>query len=131
MISIVVPIFNGEKYIEDCVKSILYQTYQDWELILIDNASLDESLQVCKNFACKDDRIQVLQQHRNMGVSAARNLGIEKARGEYITFIDIDDWVEPDYLERLVALQQKKKADMVVCEYSKVFDCDRDAFRSR
>ena len=131
MISIVVPIYNGENYIEDCVRSILSQTYQDWELILIDNASLDESLQVCKNFSCKDDRIQVLQQHRNMGVSAARNLGIEKARGEYITFIDIDDWVEPDYLERLVTLQQKKKADMVVCEYNKVYDNDRVPFKEQ
>ena len=118
MISIVVPIYNGENYIEDCVRSILSQIYQDWELILVDNASEDDSLLKCKEFARKDDRIQVLQQHRNMGVSAARNLGIEKARGEFITFIDIDDWVEQDYLERLVSIQNKKNFDMVELQQS-------------
>ena len=131
MISIVVPIYNGENYIEDCVRSILAQTYQDWELILVDNASEDSSLSKCKDFAAKDDRIEVLQQHRNMGVSAARNLGIEKTRGEFITFIDIDDWVNPDYLEKLMAIQQKKNAEMVVCEYSKVYDSDRELLRNQ
>lgn len=131
MISIVVPIYNGEKYIKDCVKSILTQTYQDWELILVDNASEDSSLQKCRDFAGRDDRIQVLQQHRNMGVSAARNLGTEKARGEFVTFVDIDDWVEQDYLARLVSIQQKKNAEMVVCEYSRVYDSDRELLRNQ
>lgn len=131
MISIVVPIYNGENYIEDCVRSILAQTYQDWELILVDNASEDGSLQKSRDFAGRDDRIQVLQQHRNMGVSAARNLGVEKARGEFVTFVDIDDWVEQDYLARLVSIQQKKKAEMVVCEYSRVYDSDRELLRNQ
>lgn len=125
MISIVVPIYNGENYIEDCLKSILVQTYEDWELILIDNASEDNSLRVCKEYAAKDDRIQVLRQHNNMGVSVARNLGIEKARGEFVTFIDIDDWVEEDYLEKLLAIQKQNKADMVICGYQKAFEKDR------
>ena len=125
MISIVVPIYNGENYIEDCLKSILVQTYEDWELILIDNASEDNSLRVCKEYAAKDDRIQVLRQHNNMGVSVARNLGIEKARGEFITFIDIDDWIEEDYLEKLYVIQCKNKADVVICGYQKAFDKDR------
>ena len=126
MISIVVPIFNGEKYIEDCLKSILMQTYIDWELLLIDNASEDGSLRICKEYASKDDRIQVFQQHRNMGVSAARNLGMEKARGEFVTFIDIDDWIEEDYLERLLAIQKQKNADMVICGYQKAYEKDRE-----
>lgn len=130
MISIIVPIYNGEKYIEDCIKSILLQEYQDWELLLIDNASTDHSLQICREFACKDDRIEVFQQHQNKGVSVARNLGIEKARGEYITFIDADDWVDKDYLERLLIVLQKKKADVVVCEYAKSYDADRKLFRN-
>ena len=125
MISIVVPIYNGEKYIEDCIRSILLQTYQDWELILIDNASEDDSLGMCKEYARQDDRIEVLHQHRNVGVSAARNLGIEKARGEYITFVDVDDWITQDYLERLLYLLKEKKSDMVICKYTKVYDADR------
>ena len=131
MISIVVPVYNGENYIEDCIKSILRQTYLDWELILIDNASTDDSLEVCKEFAGRDDRIQVFQQHRNMGVSVARNLGIEKSRGEFITFIDADDWVEKDYLECLAAIQKKKHADMVICEYHKAYDEDRELLKNQ
>lgn len=131
MISIVVPVYNGEKYIEDCIKSILFQTYTEWELLLIDNASTDDSLRICKDYATKDDRVQVLQQHYNLGVSVARNLGAEKARGDFITFIDIDDWVEPDYLEKLSAIQKKKKADMVICEYYRAQDQDRSLFHEK
>ncbi|MBR5597746.1 MAG: glycosyltransferase [Lachnospiraceae bacterium] len=131
MISIVVPIFNGEKYIKDCITSILLQTYVDWELLLIDNASDDDSLRLCKEYAVKDDRIQVLHQHRNMGVSVARNLGMEKARGEFVTFVDIDDWIEDDYLERLFAFQNQNKADMVICGYQKAFDKDRQVLQDR
>ena len=131
MISIVVPIYNGEKYIEDCIESILKQTYSDWELILIDNASTDDSYEICKEFADRDDRIQVFHQYRNVGVSAARNLGIEKSKGEFVTFIDADDWVETDYLERLLAIQKKKKADLVICEYQKAYDKDREILRNR
>lgn len=129
MISIVVPVYNGEKYIEDCLKSILFQTYTDWELLLIDNASTDNSLQMCRDYAVRDERVQVLHQHHNMGVSVARNLGIEKARGEFITFIDIDDWIEPDYLEKMYSVQKKKNADMIICEYYKAFDKDRELLK--
>ena len=125
MISIVVPIYNGENYIKDCLKSIVCQTYTDWELLLIDNASTDNSLRFCKEYAAQDDRIQVFQQHRNMGVSVARNLGIEKARGEFITFIDIDDWVAEDYLEKFLSIWKQTKADMIICDYQKAYDIDR------
>ena len=125
MISIVVPIYNGEKYIEDCLKSIFNQTYEEWEMILIDNASTDDSLKICKSYAAKDDRIQLLHQHHNVGVSVARNLGMEKARGEFVTFIDVDDWVAPDYLETLLVVAKDEKADMVICSYQKVYDIDR------
>ena len=126
MISIVVPIYNGENYIEDCLKSIVLQSYTEWELLLIDNASTDDSLNRCRDYAAKDDRIQVFQQHHNMGVSAARNLGIEKARGDFITFIDIDDWIARDYLEKLLSVWKQTKAEMVVCDYHKAYDKDRE-----
>lgn len=130
MISIVVPVYNGEKYIEDCIKSILKQTYTEWELLLIDNDSLDHTLKICKEYAKTDDRIQVLHQHKNRGVSVARNLGLERAAGEYITFIDCDDWIEPDYLEQLLWLQEKEEADMVLCEYHKAYDADREKLKA-
>ena len=93
MISIVMPVFNAEDYLKKSIESILHQTYPAWELILIDNGSEDYSLRICQEYAKKDERILVLHQHQNKGVSAARNLGMEKATGNYITFLDADDWV--------------------------------------
>ena len=131
MISIVVPVYNGEKFIEDCIKSILGQTYPDWELILIDNDSEDHTLKICKEYARLDGRIQVFHQHKNRGVSVARNLGLERAAGAYITFIDADDWIEKDYLERLLYLLKKEDGSMVICEYEKVYEKDRLIFRQK
>lgn len=97
MISIIVPVYNVEKYLQRCIESILAQTLTDFELLLIDDGSKDKSGEICDNFALKDKRIKVFHKE-NGGVSSARNLGITKAQGEWITFIDSDDWVEPDYL---------------------------------
>ena len=94
MISIIVPVYNAENYIEDCVNSILHQSFSDWELLLIDNGSEDNSLELCKKLANEEKRICVLHQEANGGVSAARNLGMARAKGNWITFIDADDWVE-------------------------------------
>ena len=97
--SIIIPVYNVEKYLPQCVDSVLSQTYKDFELILVDDGSTDTSPSICDSFAAKDARVQVLHQ-KNSGVSVARNNGVDVARGGYITFIDSDDWVEPDYLER-------------------------------
>lgn len=125
MISIIVPVYNGENYIEKCVTSIREQSCQDWELLLIDNGSKDKSLEICKKLAGQDERILVFSEKVNLGVSAARNLGMDKARGEYLTFVDVDDWVRKDFLERLFALSKDRQADMVVCGYEKKFSEDR------
>lgn len=98
MISVIVPAYNAEKTIGCCVKSILAQTYADFELILVDDGSKDATLDVCRSF--DDSRIMVLHQE-NGGVSAARNKGLELAKGEYIAFVDSDDYIESDYLEKL------------------------------
>ena len=126
MISIVIPVFNAENYLKKSIESILCQTYPAWELILIDNGSEDRSLRICQEYAKKDERILVLHQHQNKGVSAARNLGTEKATGNYITFLDADDWVAKDYLEQLLKTAKDTKADMLVCQYKKVYDADRE-----
>ncbi len=98
MISVIVPAYNAEKTVGYCVKSILAQTYADFELILVDDGSKDATLDVCKSF--DDSRITVLHQE-NVGVSSARNKGLELAKGEYIAFVDSDDYIESDYLKKL------------------------------
>lgn len=126
MISIIIPVFNAENYLKKSIESIINQTYPAWELILVDNGSEDNSFCICREYAKQDERIEVLHQYQNRGVSEARNLGLEKACGKYLTFLDADDWVEPDYLEQLLKMQKETGADMVVCQYKKVYDADRE-----
>lgn len=97
VISVVVPVYKVEKYIAKCIGSIRNQTFRDWELILVDDGSPDGSGAICDRYAAEDERIRVIHTE-NAGVSEARNRGIEEAHGRWITFIDSDDWVEPEYL---------------------------------
>ena len=97
IISIIVPVYNTEKYLDSCIQSILNQTYLDFELILINDGSTDSSLEICQKYSEKDKRIILVNQH-NGGVSAARNRGIELARGEWISFVDSDDWLDITFL---------------------------------
>lgn len=100
-ISIIVPVYNMECYLKDCVDSILAQTFGDFELLLIDNGSTDKSRDICEAYAVKDNRIRVLCEC-NGGVSNARNKGIEESTGHYLLFVDSDDWLEHDCLEQLM-----------------------------
>ncbi len=102
-ISIIVPVYNVEKYIDRCINSILHQTFSDFELILIDDGTPDSSGEICENYAKTDNRIRVFHK-QNGGLSDARNYGIDKAEGEYLTFIDSDDYVDKSYLEYLISL---------------------------
>lgn len=101
MISIIVPVYNAQKYIKRCVESIVNQTYKDWELFLIDDGSKDESGTICDQLAKSDSRIQVFHTE-NQGASAARNRGLDEATGEYVTFVDADDWIETNHLQVLI-----------------------------
>ena len=112
MVSIIVPIYNGEKNIEKCILSILNQTYKKFELILIDDGSTDNSLKICYKNMKKDERIRVFH-YENSGVSMARNYGIEKSRGEYVTFVDADDALEHKALEIAVKTMIDTEADVV------------------
>ena len=100
MISVIIPVYNASRYVDRVVQCVQLQTFHDWELILVDDGSKDGSGQVCDKHADKDSRVRVIHQ-RNRGASAARRVGIENARGEYLIFIDCDDIVEEDYIERL------------------------------
>lgn len=97
-ISVVVPVYNAERFLDRCINSILSQTYQNFELLLIDDFSTDKSYDVCEKFAKKDSRIRLLFNDVNKGVSFTRNKGLEEAKGECVTFIDSDDWVDESYL---------------------------------
>lgn len=112
-ISVIVPVFNAELYVKDCILSILGQTYTEFELILVDDGSTDQSGKICDNFASKDARIKVISK-KNKGALHARITGLEAAKGEYAAFVDADDWIESRFLERLISCMEETKADIVV-----------------
>lgn len=114
LVSIIVPIYNAEKYLCDCIESILRQTYTNFELILIDDGSTDDSENIINRYALKDERIYAFHK-KNEGVSVARNFGLEKAQGEYIVFVDSDDLLPINSLE--IRINSIKDSDMVLGEY--------------
>lgn len=119
LISIITPVYNVEKYIHRCIDSILAQTVSDFELILVDDGSPDNCGAVCDEYAAKDGRVRVIHQE-NRGQAAARNRALDVARGEYIAFVDSDDWVHPQYLEVLYRNIRDNQADVSVCGHRKV-----------
>lgn len=116
MISIVTPVYNVEKYLDRCIQSVLKQTYTNFELILVNDGSTDKSREVCEHWSKNDSRVKVIHQI-NSGVSAARNTALHVCTGEYITFLDSDDWLESNYLEELYKAMQLSKSDIVCCNY--------------
>ena len=119
MISIVVPVYNVEKYLEKCLSSIVSQSFEDYELLLVDDGSPDRSGAIIDEWAKKDKRIRVIHK-QNGGISDARNAGIEQAKGDYLCFIDSDDWIAPDMIETLYDLAIKSGADLVCCNFMQV-----------
>ncbi len=113
-ISIIVPVYRVEAYLKECIDSILNQTFIDFEVILIDDGSPDRCGEICEEYAKRDERISVIHQ-QNKGLSGARNTGIEKAKGSLITFIDSDDIVLPQFLERMRTAFVRNRADIVAC----------------
>lgn len=130
LISIIVPVFNAEKYLNKCIQSILGQTYSNIELLLIDDGSTDSSGAICDNYGSQDSRVRVFHK-LNEGVSVARNWGLDNAKGEWITFVDSDDWIDADMYEQMYNAAMQKKADMVSCDllmehkdYSRILSCN-------
>lgn len=115
LISIVVPVYNAHAYIEDTIKTVLEQTYGNWELLLVDDCSSDNSQVIMQKY--RNDRIKILEQPVNQGAARARNRGIEEARGRYIAFLDADDKWDKNKLEKEVAFMQKMKAAFVFTSY--------------
>ncbi len=118
LISIIVPVYNVESYLEKCINSIINQSYKNLEIILVNDGSKDRSGEICDFYASKDDRIKIINKS-NGGLSDARNCGLEVAKGEYIAFIDSDDWVDKDLYKILYELIIKYNSDISVCSFKK------------
>lgn len=123
-ISIIVPVYNVQEYLGNCIDSILNQTFRDFELILVNDGSTDDSLEICKHYKDIDDRICIIDK-KNGGLSSARNAGLDIAKGEYIGFVDSDDYIHPQMYELLYNQIIKNKADISMCEFKKVSEFNK------
>ena len=135
LISIIVPIYNVENYLERCINSLIAQTYKNIEIILVDDGSTDNSLNICNAYSKKDKRIKIIHQ-KNGGVSDARNKGISFSHGEYITFVDSDDYVSNDYVEYMYNMICKTGAKLSICRVKIIWkntkknDCTKEYFKT-
>lgn len=116
LVSVIIPVYNVEEYLEECINSVLNQTYKNLEIILIDDSSTDESFSICLNKAKKDERITILRNKINKGQSATRNRGIRHANGKYIYFLDSDDYVRDDLFQSIIPYMEKNNLEM--CYFS-------------
>ena len=116
LISIIVPVWNVDQFLEKCLDSLLCQTYDNLQIILVDDGSLDASGQICDIYAKKDRRIEVIHQE-NAGVCNARNTALRHVKGDYIGFVDPDDWAAPDMFEYLLQGIERENADIACCHY--------------
>ncbi len=121
MISVIVPIYNSEKYLKKCIESIVNQTYKDLEIILVDDGSADNSGNICDEYANKDKRIKVVHQE-NKGQATARNEGLMIAEGEYIAFVDSDDYIAPDMYELLYRMIKDHDCDIAMCGHKEIYE---------
>ena len=123
MISVIIPVYNSAKWIKRCVDSVVNQTFTDLEILLVNDGSTDESGDICDEYASCDSRIRVIHQ-KNGGVSEARNTGLRNVTGEYVSFIDNDDWIHPQFFELLLQAILDTDHDMVMCYYKNVWNDD-------
>lgn len=118
LVSIVMPAYNGDRFIETAIRSVIAQTLTDWELIVMDDGSQDSTVDIAQRMAKEDSRIAVVRNEANMGVAKTRNRGMDLAAGSYVALLDCDDVWYPEKLEKQVALAQKTGADVVYCSYA-------------
>ena len=125
MISVIVPVYNTETYLRQCIDSLLSQTYKELEVFLVDDGSTDASGDICDEYARIDDRVTVIHQE-NQGVSAARNAALKRIQGSWVSFVDSDDWIEITMFEKLTKLAEKTNADIVACDlFDEKTDCTK------
>ena len=119
LVSIIIPVYNTEEYVEECIKSLVLQTYSNIEIIICDDFSEDNSFMICKKLSKEDSRIKLLKNCRKKGLSGARNSALDKAKGEYILFVDSDDFVEKDYVDKLVKACCDDQICLSICGHNK------------
>lgn len=119
LVTVVIPIYKVEKYLNRCIESVVKQTYKNLEIILVDDGSPDRCPQMCEEWKQKDSRIKVIHRE-NGGLAAARNSGINVAQGQYIAFVDSDDYMHPEYIEILYHIMKEENADLVACDHQEV-----------
>lgn len=120
-VSVIIPIYNVEQYLERCLDSLKNQSYTNFEVLMIDDGSLDGSASIAEKFQVQDSRYTLFKQE-NSGQGEARNVGLNHAKGDYLAFVDSDDWVHPDFLHRLICCAEANKADIVMCGVERVWD---------
>ena len=116
MISVIVPVYNVEKYLRQCLDSVINQTYSDLEILIVDDGSTDSSGAICDEYTAKDNRMKVYHTE-NHGLSAARNYALDKSHGDYIAFLDSDDWLEKTAMEQFITIAETTSADIVACRF--------------
>lgn len=121
LISIIVPVYNVEKYLKECIDSVISQTYKNLEIILVDDGSTDKSGEICDEYSKKDSRIKVIHKE-NGGLSDARNVALDIAKGEYIGFVDSDDYVEKDMFETLYKLAEEHNTEISSISFYKTLE---------
>jgi glycosyltransferase involved in cell wall biosynthesis len=131
LVSIVIPVYNVKKYVGQCISSVLAQTYGNIEVLCVDDCGSDDSMRIVDGLARRDKRIRILRQPRNMGLGPARNLGLERGRGEYVLFLDSDDYLMPGIVEKLVARAVNTGADMVVSRSRVLLEDESQSARAK
>lgn len=116
LVSIIIPVYNIEKYIQECIESVIAQSYRNLQIIIVDDGSTDDSGKICDKYAAADQRIKVIHKP-NGGLTSARNAGLREADGKWIAHIDGDDWVSRDYIGKLVSKAQSDEADIAMCDF--------------
>ena len=122
LVSIIIPAYNAEKYIDKCLQSVLSSTYNNLEIIFVDDKSEDNTLEIARGF--QDARLSIIAQENRGGVSQARNIGINKAKGDYIAFVDADDWISSTMIEKLLLPAEKYNSDITICNHFEVYEKD-------
>lgn len=130
LISVIVPIYKVEQYLDKCIQSIQNQTYDNLEIILVDDGSPDRCGDICEQYAKEDNRIRVIHKE-NGGLADARNKGLDIARGDYIAFVDSDDYIHPQMYERMIKAAVEKQADIVISDWKKVYEGEENTIEYR
>lgn len=125
-VSVIIPVYNVESYVAECLESVLRQNFESFEIICVDDCSQDSSMEIVRDYAQKDKRIEIITHSCNQGLAAARNTGIKNAKGKYILFVDSDDKIIPGTLSELFVFAEENSADIVYFDYKKIYECEME-----